>query len=322
MDHFIGQAARGSRSLVVESKLLGRDRTRLQSDLMALAQCVCQVTRMAGQSLCRGLLNLIDHKVVRSLAAHRAKRYDETPTRISVTDSVESLQSRSRAAAESPQTAKVLQSEASGAFLVEFKGRRYLIDMPCFATLAALDRGTAETMEVGLSRNLLIPGLSDTFEKFPVEHDVSCSDRGAANRRYDKDAARSTRSRSRLMLDCDAHKGFASAAAQFSCISHDVSGLVNVGTLMRGAGSMSSWRQTVATWVEARVRIFKGVTPPPQSMAALHKEAVLALFSGSQKPASRFLREFLIKHLNGDSRVRGELQHYCPDGCCDGSPLT
>ncbi len=94
-------------------------------------------------------------------------------------------------------------------------------------------------------------------------------------------------------------------------------GLISFGMVLRNSGAMSTWRKTVGAFFQARLKIYRGVWPPPDNtIGQLHKASIVALFCGGDDAKRVQLRRFLFKMLNGDWRLTHEVQHFCVDGCC------
>lgn len=127
------------------------------------------------------------------------------------------------------------------------------VEFDVVTLLYALDHGTAECTKRSLEKaqEPLEPLLTLFKGKVDV---VSCSDRAASIRRYERFEALKC---PRLIMDCGLHKGFA-AGAKFNCAKYDISGLLNLGIALRSSGAMALLRICCKMWLEVKLKVFAG----------------------------------------------------------------
>jgi hypothetical protein len=259
-------------------------------------------------------------------------RYDETPTKIAIADSsgatghlvASKTRPRTAKGVAVSQFAKVLQSEVRMGLLVKPVGSDgfTLIWGHLPTLLQAMDRCTAEVLHSALQDSTIFPGIGQLESRCGVRINITCADRAASNKRLEATmhCREDADSQLRLSIDCELHKAFLAQSKQFAFVPADISGTISLGMALRGSGSMEIFRKTVVAWMKRRLKVYRGAFPAgPGTEAHRYREAVLSLFasSGPGSSTTSAKRAALLRaFVNGDLRVRGEVQHFCPPGHC------
>ena len=121
-----------------------------------------------------------------------------------------------RAPAEAKEIAKLFQTDAACAFIVEEgDGNFIMYNVPIPTTPQVVDRVTAETTKAIVSGYTRHPAVEALLSRCPRVIHVACSDRAGANVKADKSLYHEKSGNSeRLHLWCDVHKSHTSQTHQ------------------------------------------------------------------------------------------------------------
>ena len=173
------------------------------------------------------------------------------------------------------------------------------IHVPCPVLLG--DRGTAEVVRAVVSEMLEVPTLDKVAAADGVAHfALSTSDRASANLRAEDALYFDRPGVLKLHLPCGAHIVSTSTARAFGCTAGDISGIIALSIVLRGAaGSANRFRKCIK---DVLLGVVVSPLPAPGAYAA-HSAAIidLCLQSGGGKTVGYALRRrFLLRTLVND----------------------
>ena len=298
--------------------LSGSQKT-LSADEKRVASAALLISGHLSGFMLRTSADAARHNGWRVLALLKKRRYDETPTRISLRESSSSSSTRvvGKPSAVS-ETAKVFQTEVCAALLLAHapSRRSFLMRVSLPTLTSVVDTASAENIKaLQQEAENLIAGMSDLQPELTISCPVT--DRAAANIRAEKDMSSQSSSSVNCHCMCKIHKASQVQSVQFRHTDVHVSGMLHCALAQRGGGHRKALRKLLMDIIEERLSIRLG--DPPDSFAC-HREAVLDLFlSGNfnqhgklPEKRVRIQRAILTYFFRGDLQNEQEIEFWSP----------
>lgn len=269
-------------------------------------------------------------------------RYDETPTKVRVTDPGNPNIDFSTASAEealaavsteqSSVRAKVFQTEFHLGVLLKSnlpqdscKPYKWISgQLP--TSLQALSSGSGECIHRALLDVLQsVPELDRARQMFPLRLRHSCCDRYTGNYKAERLLRSNYGDFDLCHMTCDIHKLYSCVEAATSCMEFDVSGILSIGVgISPDVSCIKDMRQIITRILANKLAI--RYSEPPEGDAVRYRKELFDRFlplKSSQRPGSKpqtranALRRWVIAaFLNGHMGNKSEIEHYCVYGCC------
>ena len=332
MFHRLFRKQRPVSSFTAEAQSMECDRKQLAAGLQQGACLLVQLNGyLMGSTFCR-IAALIEAEVYKPLLLCLRRKYDETPSKISVNYTRESSGVKQRQK-ESNATAKVLQTRCEVSLLLRnvVAGRYVFLEWFVPTRLQAVDRTTAETTRK-TQEDLLssIACLPEVCRLFPtVVHQV-CTDRYAANTRAELDmTSEAVRNNTMPGISshyyCDVHKLAGVQTKTLRFVSGHVSALIAGALALGESGCLRLLRKALLNVLRAKVKVLFGA-PPQDNYTVSYRQAVLDAFlplpsadalpevktSRSQK--NTLLRRYIVSfYLNGDLQEHEDVSFWTTD---------
>ena len=213
------------------------------------------------------------------LAIIKRRRYDETPTRITVREEPFRFEQlgKSQATAE---VAKVFQTQFCCGMLLynAATADSCLVKMALPSIMACVDSASAENIvRVQSEAESIVPSLQSLAQNTDVVFNIPVTDRASANIRAERELNATTPNGASTHFHCRVHKASQVQTKQFSHAELHVSGLLHVALSQRGGGARRALRNILHDIIKDRLNIYIGEAP---DQYRAHREAVLNLNLG------------------------------------------
>ena len=283
-------------------------------------------------------LNTLSHlwntNYVKPLLVYIRLRYDETPTKVRLTNPVRPCETAhaSLPPIESSSThTKVMQVEHCIGVLVydtrvKPRGQYNWIfgELPT-ALRAVQSTNGKNTMKCLQDTIDSVPGFREFAEgqnfKFHVRH--TCSDSYSANFVAERGLTHETPEWVGLHGLCDVHKLYTSTKNGMATVEYDISGLLNLALALSEAGAVGKLRQLLSRILGNELQISYSKPPAniPNSLAQVYRTELFELFlpltgvDSARIKLNRKRRYILEYFLNGELYTMN-ICHFCEWSCC------
>lgn len=206
------------------------------------------------------------------------------------------------------------------------KRRLTTIQIP--VSMSSMDKNTAENQcSVMLRVMQKIPELKAFQKEFPTQCRFAVVDRFGANTRGEEFLDSHDPDNITTIFGCEVHKAAGSLKRALAVEDNTISGVVNVGLALEGAGTLQTLRAILQDIF--RTDLIVVFDEPPGGHVVRHRKAILNMFlplsddSDQSDPGkyevfqvqARKRRFILSVFANSDLSSR-EIVHFCAWGCC------
>ena len=212
-------------------------------------------------------------------------RFDETPTKINVSDletwSLPTGSTSSKSTQPSKQLAKILQTEMSLACMLKSiaTGKQMLLTGSIPVPLQVLDRQTARNLKQALEASMNIAGFDRLSDGFKTKLFLCCADEFSSNDLAQWSLQACRKNWLRLPTLCDIHKGSTVQGRVFDLTGPGISAIINLALSMTAAGSVSKLQKCLADILSAKFELRIG-SPPLLPEAVEYKKQILDMYLG------------------------------------------
>ena len=273
-------------------------------------------------------------------------RYDETPTKVRVQDSIinadltaalleDLTKGNSLPSQATSLHAKIMQVEMTLGILTfnsekkQFNSVQGTMPTSLFAVHSTTGKNTLKCLERVVDS---IPGLKDIADDsrwaFSLRH--SCTDKYTANFAAERGLSAIWSKQTLVHTTCDIHKLYSSTKSSMSVADPDVSGLLALALGWSESGAVATFKQALCRIFARRLVIYYSAAPTEDadSKASQYQRHLFDLFlpltgvSPSRAKQHKLRRFVLGRLLNGHLYQKKQVQHYCSYGCCAHAEAT
>ncbi|CAE7686360.1 unnamed protein product [Symbiodinium sp. CCMP2592] len=271
-------------NISTQPKVLPRagNKETLSLDEKRVATCSLQFAgQMVGFMMARCLeVTSLPNCNWKLVALLKRRRYDETPTRISLREkrSVRASEKEFGKQKVTTECAKVFQTELGLGLVLANKssGQSLLMRFTMPTIMSCVDSASAENVKrAQLEAEALIASLDEIQSKVGHVFSLPCTDRASSNIKAEVDIGSQSASAVNCHFLCQVHKASQVQSKQFDHCERHISGLLHCALAMRGAGTRGELRKMLFEIIESRLSIHLGEAPPQY---AEHRNCVLDLY--------------------------------------------
>ena len=235
-----------------EANTVGVDRRRLGEAAQEGASFVVQFSGYLVGAMLTNLTALIRLGKYKPMMLVIRRKYDETPSKISVSFRSESKGPGSAAEKEQHAAAKVVQTRCHMSLLLKHASGEYVfVECQIPTILQAVDRTTE-----GVLRSLA--GLKEVCKSYPLYvHEVT-TDKYAANLRAEKMLSHGGIT---SHYTCDVHKLAAVQTRTLSYVPGHISAMIAGALALGESGALNGLRKSLGNVLEQRVKLLYGEPP-------------------------------------------------------------
>ena len=298
---------------------LGEAETTLRRRTWQAAAAVINGTGIFTVALTNWLRSCQESGSHRLVLMIKKRRYDETPSKITIPTN------EGDTAPKESATAKIMQSEFSLRFLWQdtHSGSYHSCCMQIPTWLQVMDRTTAEvTKATQLEIERTVADLERLSHMYELSVSLVNTDRYASNMKAERSISQDQPTFVHCHYGCDAHAAARVVSHQFKKIDPHISGMIASALAMQEAGSTKVFQECISQILEDRLVLQCGA---PSEECMRHTIAVLNLFlpiPENSHTGQRVLRKkvslqrlqkqraILLFFMNGDITDETRVQFY------------
>eukprot|EP00439_Symbiodinium_sp_Y106_P068315 s568_g11.t1 len=313
-DRLLLTPERPQTTLTAEAETLRVPRSTLRRDTIEVAAAVFS----AGTYSWQRFLQVLQVKLDGPMCVKNCV-YDETPVRLRLLPKKEQKTSKESTGmglgnvGGDKSLGKVLQTSYSLGFLLEHResGQMQFLYGNVPTCLQCLERTRGEDLAAAQESIISsIPGLDDVCELFDVSIDLTTADRYLANDKCERGLQQLHPNDTPHHYSCEVHKAAACTTWALRPLDADVSGMIAASLVLRNAGSLSKFRDTLMQVIRSSLVVNYAVCPTEPEWLTNHRAQVYDLFlslnvaredsvSGLRKQRAT-QRSILCHYLAGD----------------------